>query len=1501
MSRTRTRSYRIGTLLAAASLLTTMVVDVGGVAAAAPVPATGPSATAPSATGDGAAPATAVPTPPPGSLAGSLDLADGYDASPAAQKKRAASTPQTVFVELSAEPATAVSARVLKTAKGSPAAKKKAAKAAVGDARALIEQRAKTLAAQVEGRGAEPLFTVSNAVPGFAVRVTAKQRAQLAAQRDVVKISPIVPKHPLNAHTAQLTRVLNAWQDTPATGEGVSVAIIDTGIDYTHADFGGPGTTTAYEEALKTSDSITSDWRSGLTELAAVKIGGGFDFVGNDYDASPLTATGELNPNYQPVPHPDPNPLDCQSHGTHVAGTVAGYGENADGTTFTGNDATLTGDDLDGMKIGPGMAPGATLYSFKVFGCDGSTDAVIPALDAALDPNGDGDFSDHMDVVNLSLGADYATPDDPENDVVNKLADNGVLPVIAMGNGGDLTDIGGSPGNAVGALAVASSVDSYQLLSGIELNAPAAVEGTAVGQVSVNYEWSEMSDITADVVPVSEAGNSDGCEPFSAADAAAVAGKIAWLTWDSNDASRRCGSGGRTDNAANAGAVGVILTGDVPVFTAGIAGNDTIPAFQLTLGETTRLADTAAAGTLNVTFSSDLLNNQPSNDASINDLVSSFSSRGTHGSIGVVKPDITGPGDTITSAGMGTGDGAAVMSGTSMATPHVAGIAALVTQQHPDWSVERLKAALMNSASHDLYTGANQTGHIYGPNRVGAGRVDALDAVTTDVIAYNADVRNGISASFGVVEVPAGTTVTQTRTITVENTGGSAANLTLSYQPAVEQPGVSYSVSPAAITLDAGDSQDVTVTLTATSSALRHTIDPTMEVAQGGNARQYVSDASGWLQIEQSAKNDLRVPVYGAVKPVSTTKTAASTVHGAPELSFSGKGFDQGDPGDPTSWTSMASVMELGATSAKLPPCADADGTDCVLNETARGGDIHYVGAGSTPHAGSYADGWLYFGVAAYGNAATIGNTTVPYVDFDVDGDDVPDYEVYAQNFAGTDVLVAWLIDLNAGAAIDVQPVNFWLGDVDTNVFDSNLVILPVWPEAIGVTDSTTSFPISYTVGTNSVYTNNANGDIDEVGPVHYDVVKPRIAASDEGSLWIDQDGTAIRLNPVDKAAKALVFHLHNASGTRAQVLDVAPPPPPAKKPQTITFTTKAPSKPVVGDHYTPKATASSGLPVTFSVQANPAGACTISKGTVSFAKAGACAISANQAGNEKYLPAPQVQQLVSTGMRSQTVAFSSTRPSPALVRDHYRPRATASSGLPVSFSVTANPAGTCTISKNTVSFDRPGTCVIHADQGGNATYQPARTAKQSVAVARCHPFPDVLPTNQHCANISWLKGQNITKPADGLYHPLNGVNRGAMAAFLFRLTHPGTAQPACTSKPFSDVPVDSLFCGYIQWAKDNHIAYGYGDGSYGPDRDVTRGAMAAYLQRIASPGKAAPACTTKPFDDVAVTDTFCGVITWIADHGITYGVGNGQNYGTTLPVTRQAMASFMHRVAGLI
>lgn len=193
----------------------------------------------------------------------------------------------------------------------------------------------------------------------------------------------------------------------------------------------------------------------------------------------------------------------------------------------------------------------------------------------------------------------------------------------------------------------------------------------------------------------------------------------------------------------------------------------------------------------------------------------------------------------------------------------------------------------------------------------------------------------------------------------------------------------------------------------------------------------------------------------------------------------------------------------------------------------------------------------------------------------------------------------------------------------------------------------------------------------------------------------------------------------------------------------------------------------------------------------------------------------------------------------------------------------------------------------------------PARADAAAACGPSSGPFPDLTSANEHCANIAWLKAQGITKPADGKYHPASDVNRGAMAALLFRLTHPGESAPVCTTRPFPDVPTSNVFCGYIKWAFDNHIAFGYKDESYRPNDPVTRGAMAAYLSRVVT-GRPAAACTAKPADDVAKTDEFCGVISWMVRYGITYGVGCGY-FGPGWPVSRQAMASFLHRAMSVL
>ena len=750
-------------------------------------------------------------------------------------------------------------------------------------------------------------------------------------------------------------------------------------------------------------------------------------------------------------------------------------------------------------------------------------------MDRALDPNGDGDFSDHLDIINASLGSDYGPQDDPSLDVVNELAAHGVLPALSIGNNGDLTDTGGTPGSATASIASASSVDKLDLLDQLRVNAPANIAGTKIGQMSVAYDWVRngptKAPVTGTVATLTQPGNEDGCAALNPADTARVAGKVAWLEWDDNDATRECGSVARSANVKAAGAIGAIFTSQLESFAAGITGDADIPVFQLTKSATDQLAPAAAAGTLNVTFDGKLQASYRRVTPSQTDKISGFTSRGPHGSLGVVKPDVTAPGDTIGSAGVGSGNRVAVISGTSMASPATAGIAALVKAAHPKWAPLKVKAAIMNTARHDLYTGPGRTGNRYGPARVGAGRVDAKDAVSTKLLAWTEGPNNPVSASFGVVPAPInGGTVTRTKTVKVQNLRKNGVKVSVSYESLVSQPGVSYSVSPANLTIKPKGTKSFKVTMTVNPAALRHTIDPTMEAEQVGVPRQFVSDSSGRLLVKPKGKKANRVPVYGAAKPTSSTTASLQ----GNNLVVTGNGFSTGN--SPSDWTSLLNVSEFGAASPVLPACEAPkdDPIDCANTTTDRGGDIQYVGAGSN-------DDYLWFSMSMHTDFTNLVlNSPEFYYDTDGNLGNGPEFVTYVTYFEATDVFVAETFDFVAGEVVDDQPVNFNFGDVDTNIFDNSVVVLPVSKELIGL-DGAGSQPIAYQADT----WNNWHGvQTDIVDLVQYDAGAPIVATAEP--LYVDNGPSSIPLTGTRaEAAQALVLHLHGAKGSRAQVIDV--------------------------------------------------------------------------------------------------------------------------------------------------------------------------------------------------------------------------------------------------------------------------------------------------------------------------------------------------------------------------
>ncbi|MBT8192983.1 MAG: S8 family serine peptidase [Acidimicrobiia bacterium] len=519
---------------------------------------------------------------------------------------------------------------------------------------AAVDAQQADVLPQLEAFGIELLSSMRVGANGFRVEVNRQDLTAIAALAPVRSVAPVTRFEADNDGSVPWVGSEALW-DMGYTGEGISIGIIDTGIDYYHEDFGGSGDPADYA-----GDDPTIIEAGTFPTL---KVVGGYDFTGDNYDAS-----GLVGPT---TPVPDDDPLDCNGHGSHVAGTAAGVG-----TT----------------EIGPGVAFQADLYALKVFGCDGSTNVTSDAIEWALDPNGDGSMDDHLDVINMSLGSPFGSLNDPTTIASDNASRNGVIVVASAGNeSGNAAYVTGSPGVAPGAISVAASHDGAITFPAFRVEDGSSVAGLYQAlEGSIGPALRDVGPITGEVA-VAVDGSADPtflCSPA----VNDLTGKIALVQRG------ECSFGIKHDNAAAAGAVAIIVYNDAArgdaLVSMGFAVS-TIPG--IFTGNTAGSAIAAAIGsgeTVNAYLEDGLEVATPE----LTDTLVDFSSRGPGGG-NTFKPDLSAPGVNIRSAAVGTGTGSAVLSGTSMAAPHVAGMAALLREKYPDMSVDAIKSLLMNSTT----------------------------------------------------------------------------------------------------------------------------------------------------------------------------------------------------------------------------------------------------------------------------------------------------------------------------------------------------------------------------------------------------------------------------------------------------------------------------------------------------------------------------------------------------------------------------------------------------------------------------------------------------------------------------------------------------------------------------------------------------------------------------------------------------------------------------------
>lgn len=442
------------------------------------------------------------------------------------------------------------------------------------------------------------------------------------------------------------------------TGKGVKVGVIDTGIDYHHPD-------------LKDA------------------FAGGYDVVDDDND--PMETTYD---DWKKSGRPLTSNFNFYytTHGTHVSGTIAAQANNTGGVRVKG------------------VAPDVELYGYRVLGPYGSgqTEDIIAGIDRAV--------ADGMDVINLSLGSNINEPLDPTSIAVNNAVLNGVVAVVSAGNNGSRSYSLGTPGSAALALTVGASSTSLPITSfdaTLNNGEPIYIQEYANDFVT---DLSRLKDETVEVVDLGDGKESD----YEGKD---ITDKVVFVNHGV------IGTQDKIVYAKEHGAKAVIVYYSDPEIeeVSAYAGEDHkfIPSFYMTNQDGNKIKELLASGKVTLTFTGYTVYNTKEDE------LANFSSRGPSRLNMDIKPEITAPGVSILS----TVPAYAVFinsssdyqyaydrySGTSMAAPHVTGIAALMLQQHPDLKPQDIKAVLMNTA-------VPLNGE-YSVFDVGAGRVDPYEAI----------------------------------------------------------------------------------------------------------------------------------------------------------------------------------------------------------------------------------------------------------------------------------------------------------------------------------------------------------------------------------------------------------------------------------------------------------------------------------------------------------------------------------------------------------------------------------------------------------------------------------------------------------------------------------------------------------------------------------------------------------------------------------------------------
>ncbi|WP_051251528.1 S8 family serine peptidase [Paenibacillus harenae] len=456
---------------------------------------------------------------------------------------------------------------------------------------------------------------------------------------------------------------------------------------------------------------------------------GGYDFVDNDAD--PMETP------------PDPNdPEAATDHGTHVSGTIAGRGDPFNPGSGTG--------------WVRGVAYGSDLYAYRVLGPGGtgSTEDVIAAIERSV--------QDGMDIINLSLGSSVNDQYDATSIALNNVMLSGVVAVTANGNDGPDSYTVGSPGSADMAISVGASSPPLDIPT-------IQADGIEKVYASIMAYSPELGDLQGQTLDLVFAGLG-APEDFEGKD---LNGKAALIARGSISFAEK------SLNAQAAGAAAVIIYNNEPGNFGGTLGEEGnyIPTLSISQEDGLALkAGTETSGSIPFTFGIELEQ----------DFMGDFSSVGPTLPGLTIKPDISAPGVAIRSSVPAFDgnyeDAYADLQGTSMASPHIAGAAALLLQKDGSMDPFEIKSLLMNNA----FKLEDREGRRYSHMAQGAGRADLGHTIEAKAVVMVEQSTNAVpsgeslpyftgSVSFGQKDAGA----LDTRTVTVKDIAGAASSYSI--------------------------------------------------------------------------------------------------------------------------------------------------------------------------------------------------------------------------------------------------------------------------------------------------------------------------------------------------------------------------------------------------------------------------------------------------------------------------------------------------------------------------------------------------------------------------------------------------------------------------------------------------------------------------------------------------------------------------------------------------